>query len=216
MTCDEVRVALSAWLDGEDPGVPVSSLGAHTNSCPACGDWLTGVQRVSSALRLDRDQASELAPDVLAGVAAGARARAVTGRPASAAHGRRQVLRVAVGAAAVAQFASSLPTLLAGLGVTGGPHLGRELASCGMALAVGFGLAAYRPERAQAFIPIALTLAVLMVATSVVDIANSTTVPAREIGHLATVVQAGLLWALGRAAGTSGPPLPTIMAAGRG
>lgn len=211
--------------------MPVSRLGAHITACPACGDWLAGAERVSSVLRLDRDETPDLTPDFFAGVAAtpdstspprpttptGPTGRtASTGHPGPAAHGRRQVLRVAVGAAAAAQFVSALPVLLAGLGVTGAPNLGRELASCGMALAVGFGLAAYRPERARAFTPIAVTLAGLMVGTSVVDVANSAAVPVREIGHLATVVQAGLLWALGRAAGPSGPALPTAMAAGRG
>jgi predicted anti-sigma-YlaC factor YlaD len=34
MTCDDVRAALSARLDGEDPGASSAALDAHTDSCP--------------------------------------------------------------------------------------------------------------------------------------------------------------------------------------
>ena len=230
MTCEEVRVALSAWLDGEDPGTAVAGLHSHTASCPACRDWLAGAEWVGHALRGDPIGAPDLTARVLTALAAepadsaGSRAGALgswaggaPGRPDPVAtRGLRQILRVAVGAAALAQFVSALPVLLAGLGVAVEPHLVRELASCDMALAVGFALAAYQPERARAFAPIIAVMAVLMAGTSMVDIANSTANPMHEVGHFAAVVQAGLLWALGRVTGPAGPPLSPVVVAGRG
>ena len=92
-------------------------------------------------------------------------------------------------------------------------HTGREMASFDVALAVGFALAACRPERARAFVPVAFVLAACLAATSAVDIAASHTALVHEIGHLAAVAQAALLWALGR---TTGRPLTAATAAGRG
>ncbi|MBM0225465.1 hypothetical protein, partial [Micromonospora sp. ATA51] len=129
---------------------------------------------------------------------------------------RRQVLRVAVAVAAVAQLAIALPILLAGFGVEADPHTSREMASFDAALAVGFALAAWRPERARAFLPVALVLAVCLAGTSAVDVARSSTALVHELGHLAAVVQAGLLWALGRVSGEPPRRLPTALAPGRG
>jgi predicted anti-sigma-YlaC factor YlaD len=212
MTCDDVRVALSARLDGEDPGVPAPVLDAHTAGCPACRSWVDRAERAKRALRVQVADVPDLTASVLAAVAADPQA-AAAGR-AALARGRRQVLRVAVAIAAVAQVAVALPLLLPGLGVVD-PHTSREMASFDIALAVGFALAAYRPERARAFVPVALVLAVCLAATSAVDVATSTTALVHEVGHLTAVAQAALLWALGRADRPAARPGATAMAAGR-
>ncbi|SCL52808.1 Predicted anti-sigma-YlaC factor YlaD, contains Zn-finger domain [Micromonospora citrea] len=214
MTCDDVRTALSARLDGEDPQASPEALDAHTGGCPGCRSWLARAEQVT---RLARVRAVAV-PDLTASVLAAVAADGVAGRDAAAAarRGRRQVLRVAVAVAAVAQLAIALPVLLAGLGVTVDPHTSREMASFDVALAVGFALAAWRPERARAFVPVALVLAVCLAGTSAVDIANSTTALVHEVGHLAAVVQAGLLWALGRLSGEPQRPVPTTLRARHG
>ncbi|MCW3843991.1 zf-HC2 domain-containing protein [Micromonospora yasonensis] len=214
MTCDEVRLALSARLDGEDPQAPAGALDAHTAACPGCRAWLASAERVTRLARVRAVDVPDLTAPVLAAVAAD-RTAARDGA-AAAVRARRQVLRVAVAVAAVAQLAVALPILLAGLGVEADPHTGREMASFDAALAVGFALAAWRPERARAFLPVALVLAVCLAGTSAVDIAASTTAVVHELGHLAAVVQAGLLWALGRVSGEPGRRLPTAVVPGRG
>ncbi|MFE9653384.1 zf-HC2 domain-containing protein [Micromonospora sp. NPDC006431] len=214
MTCDEVRLALSARLDGEDPQAPAAALEAHTGSCPGCRSWLTHAERVTRLTRLQPVDVPDLTAQVLAAVATD-RAAARAGA-AAAGRARRQVLRVAVAVAAAAQFAIALPILLAGLGVDADPHTSREMASFDAALAVGFALAAWRPERARAFLPVALVLAVCLAGTSLVDIAASTTAAVHELGHLAAVVQAGLLWALGRVSDEPEAPRPAALAVGRG
>jgi hypothetical protein len=64
---------------------------------------------------------------------------------------------------------------------------------------VGFLLAAYRPARARAYVPVALVLALCLAVTSGIDLARGATVFSHEIGHLVAVVQAVLLYSLGRA-----------------
>lgn len=214
MKCDDVRVALSARLDGEDPQAPAAALDAHTATCPDCRSWLSRAEQVTRLTRVRSVQVPDLTARVLAAVAADPVLAART--PAAVRAARRQVLRVAVAVAAVAQLAIALPVLLAGLGVAADPHTGREMASFDVALAVGFALAAWRPERARAFLPVALVLALCLAGTSAVDIANSTTALVHEIGHLAAVVQAGLLWALGRVSGEADRPWSRAVAAGRG
>ncbi|MER5332789.1 zf-HC2 domain-containing protein [Micromonospora sp. NPDC002717] len=214
MTCDDVRTALSARLDGEDPQAAPAVLDAHTARCPGCRAWLARAEQVT---RLARVRAVAV-PDLTASVLAAVAADPVTARrvPEATRRARRQVLRVAVAVAAVAQLSIALPVLLAGLDVTVDPHTSREMASFDVALAVGFALAAWRPERARAFVPVALVLAVCLAGTSAVDIANSTTALVHEVGHLAAVVQAGLLWALGRVGGESGSPVSTSLRARHG
>ncbi|SDX93089.1 Predicted anti-sigma-YlaC factor YlaD, contains Zn-finger domain [Micromonospora pattaloongensis] len=217
MTCDEIRIALSARLDGEDPQAPAARLDGHLAGCAACRVWLARAEQVTRAVRVQPAEVPDLTAAVLAAVAADPRGPAAARRrAAAAARGRRQILRVAVAVAAVAQLAVALPILLAGFGVAVDPHTSREMASFDVALAVGFALAAYRPERAQAFVPVAFVLAVCLAGTSAVDIANSTTLLVHEIGHLAAVVQAVLLWALGRVSGGRAGPVSTAAAAGRG
>lgn len=214
MTCDDVRAALSARLDGVDPRTAPAALDAHTEGCPGCRDWLARAERVTRLVRVRAVAVPDLTASVLAAVAADPLAAGRTA--AAAARARRQLLRVAVAVAAVAQLAIALPILLAGLGVSVDSHTSREMASFDVALAVGFALAAWRPERARAFVPVALVLAVCLAGTSAVDIANSTTALVHEVGHLAAVVQAGLLWALGRVSGEPDRPLSTAVAVGRG
>jgi predicted anti-sigma-YlaC factor YlaD len=216
MRCHEVRVALSARLDGEDPQLPAAALDEHATTCPECREWLVRVERVTRAVRVQVAEVPDLTATVLTAVAADAKAGAARDGRAVTARRRRQVLRVAVAVAAVVQLAIALPLLLAGVGVAVGPHSTREMASFDVALAVGFALAAYRPERAQAFVPVAFVLAVCLAGTSLLDVANATTAIVHEIGHLATVVQAGLLWALGRVDRRTKAPRSAAIVAGRG
>ncbi|GAB2937305.1 zf-HC2 domain-containing protein [Micromonospora polyrhachis] len=212
-----MRIALSARLDGEDPQAPATALDGHLTNCGACRTWLTQAEQVTRLVRVRAVEVPDLTASVLAAVAADPKATAAARkRRTDTVYGTRQILRVAVAVAAVAQLAVALPILLAGLGVAADPHVSREMASFDVALSVGFVLAAYRPERAQAFVPVAFVLAVCLAGTSIVDIANSTTALVHEMGHLAAVAQAGLLWALGRVSRRTDPPMAAAMTTGHG
>jgi predicted anti-sigma-YlaC factor YlaD len=191
MTCEDAREVLSARMDGEAGPDEERAAAAHLTACPACATWSAQAERVSEAVR---ETPLEM-PDRTEAIMAVVNRREVDRAPAAS---RRRILRVAVGAAAVVQLVLALPALLGGLGLMDSPHAGRELASFDVALAVGFALAAYRPGRARAYLPVAVVLAGCLAVTSAVDIARSSTLPGHELGHLAVAVQALLLWALVR------------------
>jgi len=190
---------LSARLDGESIEGDELGMDAHLAACPACQAWLAEAVQVTRAVRIQRADVPDLTDRIMA---------AVTARSSAAAG----VLRWAVGFAALAQLMFAVPVLLGGLG---DPHASRELASLEVALAVGYALAAYRPERARALVPVAVVLGICLALTSVVDIANASTMVVHEAGHLVALVQAGLLWALGRVAPPARPGVSGIAAPGR-
>ncbi len=218
MTCEEARLALSVRLDGERQ--PGGEPDEHLVGCVACRDWLASAELLTRMVRARPIEVPDLAGPVLAAVAADREVRtrvaqpavvgraSTVGRAGSGAYGRQQVLRLAVGLAAVAQLVLAVPVLLGTAGVVPDPHATREMASFGVALAVGFALAAYRPHRVRAYLPVAFVLAACLAGTSAADLAGGHTIPVHEVGHLAAVVQAGLLWGLGRAYGGS-PPAPS-------
>jgi predicted anti-sigma-YlaC factor YlaD len=205
-SCTAARQDLSARLDREATVLPGARLDEHVAGCAACRAWLSQAERVTERVRRQQIDTPDLTVAILEAVAA---ERAVAIRE----HRRQlvarwQVLRVALGVSALVQLLLALPALLAGLGVAGvvDPHTSREAASFDIALAVGFALAAWRPERARAFVPVAFVLAACLTATSAFDIAGGVTALAHEIGHVAALAQAMLLWALSRTtAWTAGP-----------
>ncbi|HYN93453.1 MAG TPA: zf-HC2 domain-containing protein, partial [Pilimelia sp.] len=70
MTCDRMRGALSARLDGEEPGVPAAALDEHVGSCRGCRDWLRRAERITRAVRVTSADVPDLTASVLAAVAA--------------------------------------------------------------------------------------------------------------------------------------------------
>ncbi len=176
--CEDVRLALSARLDGYagEGGIQVDE---HLAACADCRAWLSAVER----LRFPVPEAPDLTERILNAVAADR---------FSPSTDRRRIVQVALVLLATVQAALAVPILLDGL------HLGREAASFDIALAVGFALAAWRPERARAFVPVAFVLAGCLILTSVFDIIRGAAVPAHEISHVAALAEAGLLLALSR------------------
>ncbi|HEY8451765.1 MAG: zf-HC2 domain-containing protein [Micromonosporaceae bacterium] len=192
MDCEQVREALSARLDGEEAGIAAARLESHLAGCADCAAWLTQAERLDRMVAQAHPAPPDLTARILAAVAADERAR--SRRAAEAERRTRQaILRVALAVAAAVQAVTVLP-VLAGADL----HLSREMASFEIAVAVGFGLAAWRPERARGFVPVAVVLAGALALTSVVDVLSAQTAPAHEAGHLVAAVQAGLLWALAR------------------
>jgi len=211
--CEDVRVAMSARLDGEEPGAAAEEIDGHLAGCVSCATWLAEARRLPRPVLA----APDLTERIMAAVAADpvVAADAARRRAAAEAHGRRQVLRIAVAAAAMVQLALALPTLIgAFLSSELGPHAGREMASFDIAVAVGFLAVAYRPARARAFVPVAIVLAACLAVTSGVDIARGVAGFPHEIAHLVAVIQAGLLWALSRAGSDAGGGVGAARVAG--
>lgn len=69
MDCDHIREALSARLDGEDPGADPEVLDRHLGGCAACTDWSQDLQVLH---RLVRVRPAEAVPDLTAAIVAAA------------------------------------------------------------------------------------------------------------------------------------------------
>jgi predicted anti-sigma-YlaC factor YlaD len=202
--CDDIRADLSARIDGEVTDRSSDDLDAHVLGCADCREWLTRVERVTRQARLRSADVPDLTASILAAVSMQRSAQR------EAAGGVRQILRVAVGIAAAVQLLLALPVLV-GVGVD--PHATREMASFDIAVAVGFALAAWRPERARAFVPVAFVLAACLATTSILDLSDGATHLAHEVGHLAALAQALLLWALSRRTKVD-PGVPSVGVSG--
>lgn len=188
--CDRIREALSARLDREPTGVDAGVLEAHLTGCRECGEWLAKAEEITLAVR-GHDLA---APDLTAPILAAVR---MDGQPDAGAvqRKRRATMRLALGLTALMQLAMAIPALL-GLGDIA--HTSREAASFDIAVAVGMGFAAWRPDVARAFVPVAFVLAGCLILTSVFDIMEGAARLAHEIGHVAALAQAALVWGLSR------------------
>lgn len=211
MQCAQIRVALSALADQEDPGVDRADVDAHLAGCAGCRAWRSAATDVTAEARAGRRSASE-APDlteqVLAAIAADRRPHRATARP-SAPHAG--VLRWAVGLSAIAQLLLALPALIAEPGTGDAAlHAGREMASFDVAVAIGFLFVAGRPAWAGALVPVAVALAGCLLLTSSIDIADGVAQLGHELNHLLAGVQAALVWLLARAdrTPTASEPLP--------
>ena len=69
MECDRVREAISARIDGEDPGLPDDALEAHLAGCADCRAWQQRAHAVTRRARLGGSFLDhDLTPRVLAAV----------------------------------------------------------------------------------------------------------------------------------------------------
>jgi len=130
-----MREAVSARIDGEDPGVPAGLVEAHLAECAACLSWQ---QRAHAMTRRGRLGGSfldhDLTPRVLAAVP-----------PAPARRRRSAALRSGLLAVALAQLAITVPLLVLGHDHDAGTHAVHELGSFDLALAIAFAVGATRP-----------------------------------------------------------------------
>jgi predicted anti-sigma-YlaC factor YlaD len=184
MTCSQARLALSARLDGEDPGVDPVGLATHLEGCTGCRSWLAGAERLRAAM------SSPAAPDLTVAVLSrlAVDRRAAERRTAQARRRLDRALRLGLAGFAAVQLLLALPGVL---GVAGAhPH--HEVT----AFAVAFLLAAFRPVLARAYAPVGLVLAGCLALSAVLDLARGYTTLGHEAAHLLTVVPAAMLVAL--------------------
>jgi predicted anti-sigma-YlaC factor YlaD len=190
MTCSQVRLALSARLDGEHPGLEPATIGDHLGRCAACRQWLATVEALAPMVRVPRHATPDLTETVLARLAADRQVTAVSHKRWS------DALRLALGSIAAVQLLLALPGVL-GLE---GAHAHHEVA----AVAVAFLLAAFRPALARPYTPVAVVLAGCLVLSAVLELAQGVTTLSHEASHLMTIVPAAMLVALAYRPGT--PP----------
>jgi predicted anti-sigma-YlaC factor YlaD len=196
MRCEDFRDAISARMDGEDPGVEPGAVERHLDGCAACRAFS---ERAAHVTRLARIRPAEDAPDVLPGLLAALDAG--ESRPAPRRTPRaiaRDAVRVALAALAVGQLALALSGIIAATGA--GPdrlagasmaHFSHESAAWNLALGVAFAWAATAPRRAGGLVPVIGAFVALLVALSALDVLAGHVTAGRLIGHLPVV--AGLV-----------------------
>jgi predicted anti-sigma-YlaC factor YlaD len=197
--CDDIRISLSARLDGEAMTLPADVVDGHVSGCAMCRTWLDGAERVTRAVRVR----SVAVPDLTVRILASLQADGTVAGPARAARTaevvggtRTRRLRQGLGLLAVVQLMLAVPELLGAAGHDA--HSGREVAALEIALSVGLLVAACYPEYARVFAPVAVALVVCFAAISALDMIEGAVTPGRVAVHFLTVAQAVLVWLLAR------------------
>ena len=192
MECDRAREAISARIDGEDPGVPDGALEGHLVGCEACQDWQRRAHVMTRRARLggtflDRD----LTGRVLAAIP-----------PVPARRRLRLALRCALLGAALAQLAITVPLLIMGHDHDAGTHAAHELGSFDLALAIAFAVGAIRPALSAGLAWTCAIAAAGLAGTAIADLIGGQTLGADEAQHLIAVAGAALLIWQARVTGT--------------
>jgi predicted anti-sigma-YlaC factor YlaD len=185
LDCDQAREALSATLDGEDPGFDQSVVDAHVAGCVGCQAFADGTAALNRTVRV---RPAEDVPDLTAAILGSAPARQVTTEPAPA------WARYGLLAVAGTVLLLALPNLITGSGA----HDGRDLAAFEVALCAAMLVVVWKPYRAAGLLPMAGALAVASFVSAAVDVVNGQVRAATEAEHVLLLVGLGLLWVLAR------------------
>lgn len=205
MDCTSARELVSADLDGELPADRRPVLDRHLRGCAECRGWADRAHRLHLRVRL---RPAEPVPDLTT---------AILARVPAAAPSVHLALRYALAAVAAVLVVIELPLLVLGEQAGASEHLSRHLGAFGVALAAGLAVAAWRPERADGLVPLALTLGVTVVVSGVVDLANGRSSALAEAHHVVELVGVTLVWLMaGRRSplAWARPNRPAILGAG--
>lgn len=215
VNCDQAREAVSAMLDGQEPGSSRAEVTRHLDGCGDCRRWQHDAARVTRLVRL---APADDRVDVTAAVLD--RIRLPRFRRL------RRVLRVALLAVALVQLAVGiigLTPVVIGSGPTGegiptmgaDGHLGHELAAFNLAVAVALLWVAVQPRRARDPLPLLAAFVLVLAAMSAGDLLAGRVGWDRLASHLpivAGLVLAALLARLGpdgaRPGGAAGDDVP--------
>ena len=184
MECDLAREAISARIDGEDPGLPDDVLDVHLAGCAACQSWQQRAYGVTRRTRLGGSFLDhDLSPQVLAAFP-----------PAARGLRRLLVQRAGLAALAVAQLAITVPLLIFGHDHDAGAHAAHELGSFDLALAIAFAVGAIRPALSAGLAWPCGIAAAGLAGTAIADLIGGQAIGADEAQHLIAVFAAALLF----------------------
>jgi predicted anti-sigma-YlaC factor YlaD len=188
MRCSRFREAVSARLDGEDPGVPDDRIDPHLATCPECRAWAASA---GSLPALTEAPLERVAPDP--GVLAALLDEA---RPRRGALVTVREWRIALALISVVQLVTAWPGVISGGHAS--VHMAHELTSWDLGLAVGFLFFAWQPSRAWGALPLVALLVAGLAGASVLDLVSGNPLLGREAVHLLAVAGLGCLWMLAR------------------
>ena len=192
----QIRHAISARLDGEDPGLDDAAVYAHLAGCTDCRGFAHDAEVLHRTVRLaPAPTIPDLTPGILAAIGEERHAadRSVA-EPADA----NQALRWILVAIAVAQIAVAIPALIFGSDAGLPVHTARHIGSFDVALGVGFLYAAWKPSRIPGLLPVAAALVVCLLGSSLLDVASGNTAALGEVQHVFDFVGLVVVWLLSR------------------
>jgi predicted anti-sigma-YlaC factor YlaD len=189
----QIRHAISARLDGEDPGLDEATVYGHLASCSGCRAFAHDTEELHRAVRLaPAPEIPDLTPGILAAIGAETRAT----EDSDTQHALRWILL----AIAVAQIAIAIPALLFGADAGLPVHTARHIGSFDVALGVGFFYAAWKPSRIPGLLPVVAALVVCLLGSSLLDVASGNTAALGEAQHVLDFVGLAVVWLLSRPA----------------
>ncbi len=193
MTCMQIHQAISARLDGEDPGLDDATVYAHLASCAECRAFAHQADALHRRVRLaPAPSVPDLTPRILTAVGA---EETNTAEPDT-----NLALRWILVAIAMAQIAVAIPALVFGSDAGLPVHTARHIGSFDVALGVGFLFAAWKPSRISGLLPVVVALVVCLVASSFLDVADGSTKVLGEAHHVLDFVGLAVVWLLSRPA----------------
>lgn len=182
MDCHHARELISADADRESDPAERAGLDAHLDACEDCLGFADGVH----ALRRTTSMApAEDVPDLT---------HVILRRAGAPDVGRGEWLRVALGAIAATLLVLNARLVVLGDEADASAHVGRHLGAFGVALAVGLGYAALRPERAIGLVPMVAALGVTLLITAVIDTATGSSSAPAEALHVVELTGIAILW----------------------
>lgn len=179
MDCEGARIAISALLDSEQPGVEHRQLDQHLAQCGRCRRWREDAHEVTRRFRLEPVAVPSPSRELLESTRA---ARRRWSWP-----GAWGLTRLALVLVAIGQIAVTVPALVFGSDHDAPIHVAHEMGAFDLALAAGFLVAAWRPSRARGMSAIVGAAAFVLVLTAVIDLAAGRTSPGDEAPHLLAV-----------------------------
>jgi predicted anti-sigma-YlaC factor YlaD len=186
--CARWQEAISARLDGEDPGIDPALVDAHLARCWRCQAFAADAALALVACPSQRTGAAAAVPDlskrIRSAVAASDRA------------GHWGIVRALLVVVAVEIIAFSLPALILGDEQDTAAHAARHLGAFTAAYGVGLLVVAIRPARARTMLPVTVVLAGALLITAVVDLVNGRVPLVGEAQHLPELLSVVLVWLL--------------------
>jgi predicted anti-sigma-YlaC factor YlaD len=195
MTCFQIHQAISARLDGEDPGLDESVLYAHLAGCADCRAFAHEAEGLHRSVRLAPAPAiPDLTPSILTAIGEEERR---SGRDTQI--GDSQIaLRWILLAIGLAQIVVAVPALVFGADAGLPVHAARHIGSFDVAIGVGFLYAAWKPSRIPGLLPIVAALVACLMVSSFLDVVSGNTKALGEVQHVLDLAGLVVVWLLSR------------------
>ncbi|MFM2079003.1 MAG: hypothetical protein RJA49_2893 [Actinomycetota bacterium] len=185
VTCEPWQLAISARIDGEDPGIEPRLIDAHLDTCAECRRFQTVAETGRRSVRL---QAAAPMPDLSRELS---RTNSMLDRAAGL-----SIARVLLALVAFDVFFFAVKALVLGEEADASTHAARHLGAFSIAYGVGLIVVVVRPARARTMLPVAAVLAGALLITAVVDLLNGTVPLTGEATHLPELISVILIWLL--------------------